>query len=332
MWVGLIGAVLASTPPARADLARVRLAVVHTPGTEGCVADAEVRADVNARLGRDPFEANALRSIDVVLSRDATALIARIYTRDDPAGPAASRVLTSGPDDCPRLRASVNLAVALAIDPDAPLAPTPPSPSPAPVVTPRVSSPAPTPAPRPDPQAWDRSERLALRGAIVWGPVPGLAPAVALGFETGRRGWLRGSFGALRTFEELSSDSPGTFGFALTAFWAALCAGTADARWSVSACFGAQAGFTSGVVHTLVAGLVPATPGDYGWLALIAPIRGALRIVDPVVIELSVEPYVAVLRQSFRVQLPPPDDGVRTVWEQSPVGFFAYAGLRLRFW
>ncbi|MEI8257022.1 MAG: hypothetical protein WCJ30_15220, partial [Deltaproteobacteria bacterium] len=302
MWVGVLGAVLASTRPARADLARVRLAVLHTAGTEGCLVDTEVRADVTARLGRDPFDASALRSIDVVLSRDAAAYAARIYTREDPAGTAATRTLTSNPDDCPRLRASVNLAVALAIDPDAPLAPATP-----PTVLPHSPAPLPSPAPGPvrppvrppDPRAWDRSDRLALRAVIAVGPLPAPAPAVSIGFESGRPGWLRGSFGALRTFEVLTSD--GAFGFSLTAFWAALCAGTADARWSVSACLGAQAGFAAGVVHNLV-GLVPVRPGDYGWLAVIAPVRGAVRIVDPVVVELSAEPYVAVLRQSFRVQ------------------------------
>lgn len=327
--MGVFGVAFAVPRAAHADLAHVRLAVVHTVGAESCLRDVDLRADVTARLGRDAFDAEALRSIEVVLARDPSAFTARIFTREDPASAPATRVLTSDPNDCARLRASVSLAVALAIDPDAPLTPPPPSPPPASAPPasspPPSSSPPPRVAPRPpDPQAWDRSDRLAVRVGIAAGPLPAVGPVLAIGLETARAGFLRGSFGALRTLEVRNAPAPGDFGFTLTAFWGALCAGTASERFAAAACLGAQAGLVSGVVHNL--GLVPVDPGDYGWLTVIVPLRAAVRIADPIVFELSAEPYLALLRQSFRL------DTTTVVFEQPPVGIYLYGGVRVRFW
>jgi hypothetical protein len=312
-----------------ADAAPVRLALVHMPDTASCLDRASLIRDVVARLRRDPFGEEALRSIEVVLSREEGSWVARIYARETPASNPAVRSLTFSSAECDRIESSVALAVALAIDPDAPLAPVQASSSPPPS-SPAPEARAPARPARADATAWDASERVGLAAIVTIGPLPSAAPGVALTVDTRRIGRFRATFGALRTTEVQTNDR--RFGFSLTSFWGAACVGTANRYVSASACMGVQGGFVTGIVHVEAdRSLMIANPGDYGWLTVVAPARLTLRIVDALSAEVTVEPYVAAVRWRFTLEHGGTNTS-ETVFEQSPVGLTGYAGLSARFW
>jgi hypothetical protein len=326
--LGVVTSVVLAPRIVHADEARVRLALVARGGADECVRRDDLVRDVVARLGRDPFDASALRSIEVVIAVEGAVRTARIYTRDEPAAQPAMRVLSG--DDCTRMRTALSLAVALAIDPNAPLAPTGSSPS---DDAPQRSAPdrarAATPRTRVlvvDPGSWDRAERVAVRGGAIVGVTPEAAGYVELGFDTARRSLFRGRISALRSFEVRTDDR--SFGFTLTAFAAAFCVGAAQSRFAFDACAGVRAGIVTGVVHRL-SGLTPRDPGDYPWLAFHLDVSGSFRIADPIALEIGAQPYVTALRQVFTVQR---GGTTETVYEQSPVGVFVYGGVRVRFW
>jgi hypothetical protein len=139
--IALAGGVVASSAsPARADTHRTTsLRWVETPGAEACGGESAIAAAIAQRLGpgagRDALvspdrsdvsiEARAARSGHPPVWRAVMVL------RDRDGAVLGTREFTSTRDDCTELRASVALAAALMIDPDAALRPAP---APAPAV------------------------------------------------------------------------------------------------------------------------------------------------------------------------------------------------------
>jgi hypothetical protein len=86
-------------------------------GAQSCPEESALRAEVAARLGRDPFAAQAPTTVSVFLSGKPQALRARIELSDPHGEVTGNRDLTSRNPNCTELFNAVALAVSLAIDP-----------------------------------------------------------------------------------------------------------------------------------------------------------------------------------------------------------------------
>ena len=116
----------------------VRLEWVRLEGAGSCIDSAELEARVRRRLGNDPFDPRASRSIEGVARRAGGVWRAQIAVRAHPGDTNPPlRELESRADDCEALSNATVLAVALAIDPaaafsDPPAKEPPPPPAEAP--------------------------------------------------------------------------------------------------------------------------------------------------------------------------------------------------------
>jgi hypothetical protein len=172
---------------ASADAPRlVRLEYERLDGASACPEEGIIRAGVAARLGYEPFRSRAEDRLRATVRPAGNGLEARIELLDAQGALKASRRLTSRQRDCSELAASVELAIAIAIDPMG--RPHPPDDAPVPAAgeepnpSPRQQAAAPEPAaPGPSPAAprlgW-RAQAGLLGG---WGS----APALSLGFTVG---------------------------------------------------------------------------------------------------------------------------------------------------
>jgi hypothetical protein len=224
-------------------------------GAASCPSESELRAAVSARLGYDPFEKGAARTIRASIETLAEGFRARVELEGGHEGPAKREIVTQG--GCLELVSAIALSISLAIDAEranaaaeasalAASAPTTAPPAPAPSAA--ASTPPPPPAaPKPAP-----SERASLtvaeepppeqpaparrpRGPHV--PLPldfalgahldlffGSAPSSAIGgslFVQGRHGWLSLELGlrldapAGREFADGARVQTGVAGFQL---------------------------------------------------------------------------------------------------------------------
>ena len=186
----MVVAVVASAAPAgAAQPERVKLNYQRGEGAAACPDASAIVAGVGARLGYEPFEDAAAKRINVSVQVADHALSARIEMIDANGKIIAERVLTSRRSDCTELAATMQLAIAIAIDPfhataTGPASPpaTEQKPPPAPPVEapPRVVtsttiivSPPPRDAPKPAPMT------AAVSAAAVGGV--GTAPSMTLG-------------------------------------------------------------------------------------------------------------------------------------------------------
>lgn len=182
------------------------------PGAERCPDDETLRTAVAARLGYDPFRAEAPIGIEVAITRAGHGLRAAVR-RDDPSFPRSpARVLTSPSADCGDLAEAVALTIGIAIDPiraagvptavhgrapepaalPAPVvAPAPPPVQRAPTLAPRATRVAPAASVttrRIAPRAGTTvAFRVAVLGGVAFAAAPAVAPtaAVSLGLRAG---------------------------------------------------------------------------------------------------------------------------------------------------
>ena len=104
--------------PAFADVPRpVHLDYDRQAGAAACPDDATIRAGVRSRLGYDPFSDQANDRMRVTLRESGHVLEARIELTDAQGNLRAERRLISHSRDCAELASSVELAMAIAIDP-----------------------------------------------------------------------------------------------------------------------------------------------------------------------------------------------------------------------
>jgi hypothetical protein len=191
----LVFALLASA--AWAEPLSVRLVFMRSAGAEGCPAEERLRGAVTERLGTDPFSLQAPNTAIVEFSGKGRSLRALI-TFQSTDGVVKRRELTSPTLDCTELFRSVELALAIAIDPHAALvtpspAPSsaPPSPSPPPPPPPSTAPEPPVPQPS-IPQQPPANPWLAVGGPGVYATA-GLGPTASAGVSLLgglRRGWL----------------------------------------------------------------------------------------------------------------------------------------------
>ncbi|HVT10238.1 MAG TPA: hypothetical protein VHO67_22415 [Polyangia bacterium] len=192
---------------AHAGESAVHLVYMRGAGAERCPSQAELQQGVIARLGRDPFWGGGARPVWLTISRSGAELVATIAVQAEDGGPAQVRAVTSRRHECAELAAAVELALAIAIDPDAALGVSPAAPSDSPERVERASRPArlPDPAagasesptrvtstPGRTAAAGDASGYGWFAGAALLvssGSAPALSAGVALDVGARRRDW-----------------------------------------------------------------------------------------------------------------------------------------------
>jgi hypothetical protein len=118
---GLLVALLLAHPAGFAAVPRqVRLQYERQEGAAACPDEASIRTGVAARLGYDPFRAAAEDAVRATVRQSGNQLEARIELRDGLGNLRAERRLVSRRRDCSELAASVELSIAIAIDPFSP--------------------------------------------------------------------------------------------------------------------------------------------------------------------------------------------------------------------
>jgi hypothetical protein len=197
--------------PARAEPAKPKAAAlswIRLPGAERCPDLRTLAAQVEARLQRSAFVPPSQAQLVIEASAEPTPTKAwkiRIALSDDSGAALGTRELLTDSPNCAEAIDAAAIAIALMIDPDAPLGAGQPAPVPA------RDSPAPPPtntptfdelppkrarlAPRDSsdagrqPTPW--RSRLSLGGMVALGVLPGVAPGVfgALRLSPENRRW-----------------------------------------------------------------------------------------------------------------------------------------------
>lgn len=215
--LALLASALLGASSVRAQPAPRPVRLVYT-GADGCPAEPGLRAAVVARLGRDPFRDDALRTLTAAVRRTSRGLRAAVELREAGGAVVGARRLSTADDDCDELVAALALAISIAIDPQSrlrptatpPLAPPPapppqagappaqPPPPPAllepPIVEPPIALPLPAALPSPAPASpW----RFRLRGGahVPFGLLPGSTGGLSLDLGA-RRGAFSLTLGA----------------------------------------------------------------------------------------------------------------------------------------
>lgn len=177
----------------------VRLEYERLEGATACPEDAVIRAGVAARLGYEPFRDLAPDRLRATLRTAGQGLEARIEMVDARGNLKAARRLTSRNRDCSELAASVELAIAIAIDPMG--GPRPRDDAPAPAIADEPEPPPSQPAASPEPRVLETAKSppgppLAWRAQAGLVGGFGSAPAPSLGFTVGgavgSEGWSLG--------------------------------------------------------------------------------------------------------------------------------------------
>lgn len=188
---------------AQADAPHARFLYERAESAARCPEADEVEERVAARLGYDPFEDDAASLVELHVSRQRGAMTGHIVMRDAAGEILGERTLTSRDASCQALMASVEVAIAIAIDPVRAAQPIAPEVVPEPVVVtepvsePVVAEPVPViepvvvtePVPEPAPETPGEPVRLRvavdLHTAILYGDVPSVGLDVGVGFEIG---------------------------------------------------------------------------------------------------------------------------------------------------
>jgi hypothetical protein len=340
-WAAAVAAVpaRAAEPEGAAPPATYALSWVRAQGAEDCPTGRALAAEVERRLGRRVFDAAAERSFEVEVTRIGARYHSDVFVRDAAGKALGHRALESDEPGCAALFGATALAIALVIDPDAAQredrvssgvaafeALPPVSPPPPPVVAPPVVTPPPKPEPTPPafvppPMA---AVTMSLRGLLLGGAIPGLAPGWGLAVTarpTRRWGYaLSGSYAAPRT----ARQGEGVFEIGLTRATVAL---TFDAARSESVRLVLSAGPSLGAYHLAVVEPVPVTdPGDFLFAALDLGTILQVAVSQRVFFELGGQALVPFKRQQFlaRGQAEP-------VWSQPWLSGGGLLGVGTRF-
>jgi hypothetical protein len=336
-------------PPASPE--PVRFAWVRAEGADECADQQHIAAEVAGRLGASPFSAEAARSIEVVVRRTKHGFHAVLYVRGPEPGRTLSRELTSGAADCASIEAAIVLAIALTIDPDASTR-APPAPAPPVAVAPvrpgagsdLPAGPAPSTAavPAPDllapplpaalPPGRDEgaapvpgvvlgASGLALRVGVGVGLLPASAPGMAVAGQVAVARAARVTVEALWMPEGRTSD--GRFGFGLTAFSLGACFAPLRLPVVELALCGSAWG---GALHAVVYATAPEAPGDSLWAAAAASPLLRLGLAERWHAELGGHLLVPLTRHPFVLA-----GQTSPVFRETPVTFFAFAGLGAHF-
>lgn len=321
LLVVVLGCLLAPAA-ARADPFGARLAWVRGEGADRCPDETVIRQAVINRIGPDAFRGAVTQRIEAVVSGEAGQWRLRLYVRDAQGARLGQRELVDSGATCDEIAATGALAIALSIDPDAPL-------------TPR-SPPPPTPAAAAVPVAPARVERVIVREGAPFGgldaslrmvglaaALPQISPGVGLGVQVVRRERFSLETSVLVVPAVHVDADDARFGFGLTALGLSGCGAITRARAArLSIC----GGLLGGVVHATVSGSERPQPADVPWLALSLGARLSVPIAGPLAAEFALDALTPLSRLRF---VGAQQDAV--VFEQPLLGAVGSFGLGLTF-
>ena len=295
MRAGLLGFAVALSASLTAFAAprHVQLVWTRGPGADRCPDDQQVRQAVAARLGYPPFEDNAETIVTARLEQREPALVGTIEVMRTDGTFLGRRELSSVAGDCAELAASMQLAIAIAIDPQylrrtaAPVSP----------VAPLVPEPPPAPAP-------SQLHLTLSAGAIASaGLAPQLAPGITLRLAVE---WPRFSVGL-----EARADFASASGLAGGSVKTSVLLGSASPCvrvWRIDACGQVSAGALQVTSNFTGAELRQSTP------LVLAGARAQLpwQISDYLSIRLFLGAQAVLTRTSLL-------SGADTVWVTPPI-------------
>jgi len=299
----------------------VRLQWVRLDGADACIDSATLEARVQRRLGSDPFDPRASRSIEGLARRSGHVWRAQIVVRAHPNDPNPPlRALESTAADCDSLSDAVVLAVALAIDPAAAFNEAKVKAAPPPAETPKEPSPPSAPTPTPT------LENLAGRADLSLAAQAGLLPRPALGVALGAgvRLTRRFEFGLqAQTFPEVEVDGDPSYAVGLSALTLELCGVAQPAKIvDLRAC----AGPSLGLLHASVLEGERTQPGERTSFAANLGVDAAFALTPVLAIRLGARAVVSATRYRFTVE------GTREpLFVQSAIAGIAHVGLELHF-
>jgi hypothetical protein len=305
-----------------------------------CPAQAELERQVQSRLGRDPFAADAVRTIEASIDAAGGLWHVELSARDADGPVQGRRVFDVRAESCTQVVDAVGLAVALAIDPNASYAIDPAAPGLSTSNLPKNSSTQSDTASRvastggpaaqqayPYAQIFAPMEtphaacnpahiELTLRGIVAAGLLPGLAPGFAVAGTVGSQN--SHAVLGISYFSE-SSLNP-QFAFGLTTLDVGYCHDIVGSnRMAASLC----AEVHVGELHSVVTQLVPLHPGDRFYGAASLGPRLGWRAWAPFFIEGGVSAWVPFVRPEFLTLVSGSDS---TVFKSQPVSGVGYLG------
>ncbi|MGC4086789.1 MAG: hypothetical protein QM756_02610 [Polyangiaceae bacterium] len=309
-WLLVFGASLGAVGSAAAQSSHTRasLAFARNAGAESCVDQTHLKGLVAARLGREPFDDQAPLRIEGVVSRVNQRFVLDLRTLDGSGSVLGQRHLESESADCAELGEAAALAIALSIDPNAPL--TAPAPAAAvgsasePVV---ATSPVAIACPPLPPQLVCRKPApsvvvaeptmhrvsFSVRAPLALELVPGFAAGVGVsGRVTGERVAL--TLGASWFREALADDERFSIGLSLVQVGGCLRAWSFP-KGMLALCAELQAGSQ----HAVVRQLSPLEPGDHLFVATAIGPQVWLDLTRQLQLELGVSADIPLWRPEF---------------------------------
>ena len=299
----------------------VRLSWVRSAGAESCPGPHAIEDRVRASLGRDPFASDAPVVIEAMVDRTEEGWHALLRLRGRDGHTIGSRELATEDPTCDGMARAVVLAVALTIDPTAPirteaLGPTPSSAPESPATEPPLVE-------APEPPAVEATEPPPVEApvpppATPAGPteVPGFSPRahvapvlVSVLGVVPSPGWGAGVLTRVpvspRWSVELQmlwlgerSAQDDRFAFGWTAGAAGPCLTLARSQnTELASCALLQVG----AMHATVRGAEAVEPGQSLWLAVTGSPRLTTTLASPVDLVLGVDVVVPVLRREYLV-------------------------------
>jgi hypothetical protein len=293
---------------------------VRLEGAGSCIDAAELEARVQRRLGTDPFDPRAKRSIEGVARRTGNVWRAQIAVRARPedANPPL-RELESAAADCESLSNAVVLAVALAVDPAAAFSDAAAKASPPATPVEQPKAPAESAVAASEAALAGRAE-LALVGQV------GLLPQASFGVGLGVGAILTQRFELglrARAFPQVEVSGDPSYAVGLAALNLELCA---LARPAATVDLRACGGPTLGLLQAAVLAGDRTQPGQRASLAAELGLDAAFALTRALALQLGVRAAVPLTR--YRFTLEGSDDAL---FVQSALAGMAHIGLELRF-
>ncbi|HET9953804.1 MAG TPA: hypothetical protein VFQ61_04855 [Polyangiaceae bacterium] len=313
----------------------VRLQWVRLEGAGSCIDASSLSERVRRRLGNDPFQPQAQRSIEGMVRREAGTWRAQIAVRAHATDTEpAVRELKSTSQGCESLGDAVVLAVALAIDPEAALAASASEASPPATQAPANAAPAPTPVSREVPARApdvprEAPPRTSPSGRVAAGAVAqaGLLPHVSFGGGLLAAAALSSTFDVgvqARVFPAVRGSN-GEFNFQIGAAAGALqlCAGLpASTAMLIHVC----AGPLLGLMHAALLSGERSQPGERAWLGAELGADLDLRLTRWSALLLGARGVLPITRYRFAIE-----GSGGTIFRQAALAGMVQAALQLRF-
>ncbi len=285
-------------------------------GADQCPSSPELMAAVRARMGRDPFTANASVTAEGSVERVGPRWRVRLLFRDAAGAVLLRRELDDASEGCTTVASAVVLSVSLALAPTGDPVPPRHDAELPPALAPRPATPPVAPRER----AW-----TTLSAEALYGVLPGVAWGAAWRVEVPiHRRWAL--WGAVMYEPEVAVGAAREWSFGVT-------------RGSVGACWrawrprpffelGLCAGASVGAVHAVTFGPTPLAPGDNVWAAATLDPRATLRPWRALVLEAGATAAWAFARNQFTVQR---GASSSSLFDQAPVAVAVSLGAGVEF-